>query len=480
MTAPSAAPAATNTGVLPRPAGSGTGAATPPGPPGPGRGGNGGGTGAGPGSLLPDVPELSSPARRFRWTVPVRTRTAAGLVLALIAGLFAALAIGVSEARSDLHTVGNSTGPQAATATDLYYALADLDAQVANVLLIGHDEQIGNKQSALRQLRHDREAVTAAVQDLLQRGLDREGADTTRKLLADLAAYDALAGQARLADDQAQDRTVGRPPALAVNFYLAATSLMHQDLLPAAEGLGRSAEHGLAESAGDGRDHAQTSSTVVAALGGSAVAALVALQIWLARRFRRLINPALAAATVAVAVLTVLGAGLLADHGDRVQAAKSEAFDPYTALARTRALASDANADESRYMLLPEQAPYYRAQFAAKAELLAAQSKDPGLAQRLAAFRRDDAELQKAVSAGRLEAAIGMATNVGRGNLAFEFFDYQSTLDSTAQTHHDDFTARIDDAEDALSGWQFLPAAVLGVGGLLVIAGVRPRLREYR
>lgn len=407
-------------------------------------------------------------------------RAVAGLAAVLVAGLLVALVVGVGQARDNLHTVGRETAPQAATAAELYYALADMDAQVANVLLIGHDEQVGNKQSALRQLRRDREAVSAELQALAARGLDGDGRALVTQLLADLATYDALTGQARLADNQVLERPVGRPPALAGNFYLSATALMHQDMLPAAERIGTLAESGLAASTRDGRDTAAEAAIAVGVFGAAAVVVLVALQVGLVRWFRRVFNPALMLATLLVAVLTGLAVATLLDHGDRVRDAKADAFDPYTALARTRALASDANADESRYLILPERADFYRAQFTAKSAALDPASAGPALAQRLAAFRHDDARLVEATVRGERDVAIGMATNVGRGNLAFEFFDYQSSLDDSAQAHHSDFTSRVDEAGDALADWRVIPPVLVGVGVLLVPLGVRGRLREYR
>ncbi|WP_406293487.1 hypothetical protein OG948_02660 [Embleya sp. NBC_00888] len=73
-----------------------------------------------------------------------------------------------------------------------------------------------------------------------------------------------------------------------------------------------------------------------------------------------------------------------------------------------------------------------------------------------------------------------MATDVGRGNLAFEFLDERSVPDSTAQAHRDDFARRIDAAQGALAGRRRAPPLLLGAGLPLVPAGVRPRLREYR
>lgn len=457
MTASVAAPAAANAGAAPR---SATG-------------------GPRNGAGLIRKADVPSSGRR-RWTVPVRLRAAATLVVALMAGLLTALVMGVTDARDNVRNVARVTAPQAATAANLYYSLADMDAQVANILLIGHDEHVGNKQSALRLLRQNRAAVSADIQALIDGGLDRRGREVADTLLGHLAAYDSFTAQARLADDQVLERPVGKPPALAINFYLSATALMHQDMLPAADELGRAAEAGLGGSADEGRDDARLAGYAVVGLGTAALVALLVLQRGLARNFRRILNPALAAVTVAVAVVTGLGASLLLDHGDRVHSAKSESFDTFSQLARTRAVASDANADESRYLILPERARFYRAQFGEKAIALESSSRHPGLGSRLAAFRRDDAALVGAVEAGRTDVAIGMATNVARGNLAFEFFDYQDVLDETADAHHADFTRRVVAAEDDLSGWRLLPPLVLGAGILLVVVGVRPRLREYR
>jgi hypothetical protein len=72
-----------------------------------------------------------------------------------------------------------------------------------------------------------------------------------------------------------------------------------------------------------------------------------------------------------------------------------------------------------------------------------------------------------------------MVTEVGRGNLAFEFFDYHTTLGREADAHLAAFDAHVDRARDDLRG--LVPAALAtgAPGAVLVWAGVRPRLREY-
>ncbi|MYV99107.1 hypothetical protein GT354_12585 [Streptomyces sp. SID3343] len=405
-----------------------------------------------------------------------RLYTLVVLALAGILALGAAITVGVGNARSGLGEVADRSAPRAESAAHLYFALADLDAQVANVLLVGSDEQIGNRQLALRQMRVRRAEITTDIQKLSAAGASTA---TVEALIDGLGRYDSYVAQARLADEQVQDRLPGRPPVLALNYFASATSILHDDLLPASDRLGRSASEELAANADSDRVDARWAALVVGVVGLLLVAVLVVGQVWWARRFRRILVPGLAAVTIAVAALTGTAVALLTDHAARLRSAQTQAFDPYLELARTRATASDANADESRFVILPDRAKLYSDGYAAKSALLAQAVPNERVAHRLAAFRRDDEALRAAVAAGRLDVAVGIATKVERGNLAFDFYDYQTALAQVADAESADFKARVRSADDALDGWPWIPAGILGVCGLLVAASVRPRLREY-
>ncbi|MFF7249001.1 hypothetical protein ACFZBU_34425 [Embleya sp. NPDC008237] len=416
--------------------------------------------------------------RRLRQVgaVPARVYGFVALVLIGIVTLAAVIAVGAGNARSGLDEVADTSAPRAAVAADLYFALADLDAQVANVLLVGSDEQVGNRQLALRQMRERRSRITADIQMLSVGGAP---VATVGALIDGLGRYDAYVAQARLADEQVQDRPAGRPPLAALNYFASATSLLHDDLLPAADALGRGAEEKLASDADSDRTHARWAALAVGAVGTLLVAVLIVGQIRWARRFHRILAPGLAAVTIAVAALTGTAAALFADHASRLRDAQTQAFDPFLKLARTRATASDANADESRFVILPDRARAYSESFAAKSAQLDRNVPDQRVASRLDAFRRDDRALRAAVAEGRLDVAVGLATKVGRGNLAFDFYDYQTALGRVADAARADFEDRTDSADDALAGWPWVPIAVLGVCVALVAASARPRLREY-
>ncbi|MGC0423611.1 hypothetical protein [Embleya sp. AB8] len=417
--------------------------------------------------------------RRLRQmgAVPARLYGLVTVVLIGLVALAATIAVGAGNARSGLTEIAHTSAPRAHNAADLYFALADLDAQVANVLVVGLNEDIGNRQLALSQLRLRRAEITEHLQELAAGGAP---AETVRALIDGLARYDAFVAQARLADEQVQVRpVVGRPPVAALNYFASATGVLHDDLLKAADDLGRNAGDKLAADADANRTQARWAALVIGLVGAVLVVILIIGQVWSARRFRRVIAPGLAAATIAVAALTGTAAVLFTDHASRLHDAQTKAFDPFLALARARATASDANADESRFVLLPERAREFAGGFDRKQAELGRAVPNQGVATRLDTFRRDDGALRAAVAQGRLDVVVGLTTGVARGNLAFDFYDYQTALGQAANAKNADFESRTDSARNALTGWPWAPIGVLGACVVLVLAGARPRLREY-
>ncbi|MBO1335669.1 hypothetical protein [Streptomyces sp. VRA16 Mangrove soil] len=97
---------------------------------------------------------------------------------------------------------------------------------------------------------------------------------------------------------------------------------------------------------------------------------LVRLQWYVARRFRRVLNPGLLAATLCALLAVTVGAQALAADSAQLRGARRDAFDSVVALARARAIAYDANADESRYLLDKERRTSYEDRFFAKAQKL--------------------------------------------------------------------------------------------------------------
>ena len=95
-------------------------------------------------------------------------------------------------------------------------------------------------------------------------------------------------------------------------------------------------------------------------------------------------------------------------------------------------------------------------------------------------FRADDKNLRTLRAQGRTDQAAIVLTTVGRGDIAFDFWDFATTLDGLAGRQLDDFTAHAGDARGALDGWPAVPAGALGAAAVLVLLAVRPRFAEYR
>jgi hypothetical protein len=75
-------------------------------------------------------------AHRF-WTTP-RWLAALGAVIVLLAvGLGLLVSTTAAGATAGFDVIGHQAAPQVRVSTDLYFALSDLDAQAANVLLVG-------------------------------------------------------------------------------------------------------------------------------------------------------------------------------------------------------------------------------------------------------------------------------------------------------------------------------------------------------
>src|ERR1051326_7507986 len=80
---------------------------------------------------------------------PLR-RTAALIVVA--AGITATAATaGTIRMNTDVHAIATDAAPGAALAAELYFALSDLDNQVATLIMLGGDERLAtNRLDALR------------------------------------------------------------------------------------------------------------------------------------------------------------------------------------------------------------------------------------------------------------------------------------------------------------------------------------------
>jgi hypothetical protein len=132
-----------------------------------------------------------------------------------------------------------------------------------------------------------------------------------------------LAAQTILLDGQVS-HAASNPPAGALTTYRQATDLLEGSLLPAARRLADLNARSLDRTNQAQRGTTLVARTWVAGSGTVLLALLLILHVYLARRFRRIINPSLATATLLAAVLTIWGVVLLTHEADHLRVAKEE------------------------------------------------------------------------------------------------------------------------------------------------------------
>ena len=501
------------------------GAVTPPGGgPGPWRRGvsRTGGAEVRPGKQA--VAERAALRRRYWATVPARLRLLRAATVLLAAVLALLLTFAGLGALGTWSSVADRDAPRTTSAADLNLALNDMDAQAANILLSSGDAGKGRLQTpyekavgfygdARREIGHDLRTLAVAAEG------DRADEKTVESLTDDFAEYQELIGRALENDGHRGGK------AAALVDYRKATDLLQQQLLPAARTLVSSNDATFDAEYSSARSTLSARLVAVVALGVLLLAVLGSLQWYLARSFRRIFNPGVLAATVCTLIAVILGSQMLSSSSDHLRGARRDAFDSVVALSRARAIAYDANADESRYLLDPGRRDRYARSFLAKSQQLyglkgaTLSTYDAELAttwrayqadhhdlrftgefrreldnitfsgeraaaektvEAYAVYQRDDRKIRALLAAGRDGQAVAFCMGWEPGTSNAHFGAYTAALGKVTDINRAHFTASADVGRSAVTG--LLP----WVGGLLLAAaaltalGLRPRLAEFR
>ncbi len=455
--------------------------------------------------------------RRLK-TVPARLRAAAVVSLVLIGALVVLSTLALDNARTGLNVIGHKTGPVVAATGDLYYALSDMDAQVSQVLLIGKEDSLGSGRAAALQRYEQRRAV--ADQEVLEAAkltaADPAAQTTARDILQGLGRYEMLAAQALVLDEQS-GHPAGPPPPQVLEVYRQATDLMKLELLPQAYNLTLTSATIVRHTYADEHSAVLAGRAEVLTAGGVLLALLVWLQLYLARIFRRVMNLALAFATVCVVGGVSAVALLLTYEANTLARAKHDGFDSVLALSRARSISNSANADQGRFLLDPA-----RSDTAAQTYLDKSQAvlyvdagrleaydagvdaaigtylrthRDPGflgflgqearsrrssaLDRLLADYRQlqvDDAKIRQLVATGQAREAI----EERMGPALSDAEQYDTAMMALIAMHGRIFDHAVHSGDRAVRGGRWpVPGAALGIA-VLILAGLRPRIIEFR
>ncbi|MFF4359995.1 hypothetical protein [Streptomyces sp. NPDC001604] len=462
--------------------------------------------------------------RRYWATVPARLRLLRATTLLLATVLAALLTLAGLSVMGAWGSVAGRDAPRTTSAADLDLALNNMDAQAANILLAGGNAGKGRLQTpytkavvfydgARREISHDLRALAVAAQG------NRTDEKTVENLTDDFAEYQELIGRALENDGHAG----GKGAALV--DYRGATDLLQGKLLPAARALVSSNDKAFDAEYSSARSALSARLIAVLALGVLVLAVLGALQWYLARAFRRILNPGVLAATVCTLLAVILGTQLLTSTSGHLRGARRDAFDSVVALSRTRAIAYDANADESRYLLDPGRRDQYAASFLTKSQQLyglkgaTLTTYDSALAtsrqayesdhrdlrftgefrreldnitfpgeraaaertvQSYAVYQLDDRRIRALLAAGKADQAVEFCMGWEPGTSNSHFGVWIAALDKVTDINRAHFAASVEDGRSAVTG--LLPGTdgLLFAAAALTALGLRPRLAEFR
>ena len=183
----------------------------------------------------------------------------------------------IARTRQAIQTVGRDAVPSIVAAQQIRADMADMDASTANVFIgSGDNVLVKNQYDADRAKANDN--LILAAQNITYGDAERRPILT---LTNDLETYSGLVKAAR---------TKGRP--YGIKDLRAASALMHAEMIPAADALDKANFDHLNDAYAAARGMAGETQIGLYFTGALVLAVLLATQIYLARRTRRLGQPA--------------------------------------------------------------------------------------------------------------------------------------------------------------------------------------------
>ena len=391
----------------------------------------------------------STPRRLRRWSLVLIVTCVLFGVLASLTFVLLASALGRASAST----------AQLIRVQQIQTNLLAADATATNAFLVG-----GLEPPAQRKAYDD--AITSATSGLA-RAAEAEPADAAvlAALNQQLVTYVALIEDARTNNRQ------GFP--VGAQYQRVASSTLRADAMPLLDN--------LVEANGDRAESQMTTwqiaVLVVAGLG--ALTILVLAQVWLARRFRRRLNPAVVAATAVVVVAWLIGLTTIGSTNVAVGGIRTGSFADVNKVATARVQGFDAKSNESLTLIARGSGTAFE-QAWQKSAAVVAQNLNGQLGGTWNRYVTVHKEIRALDDAGKWDQAVARATGTGpdSANVAFGAFDTQTATQLERATNQ---TANgLDGSRIGLIIGAMLSLLAGLVAAVLARRGVETRLREYR
>jgi hypothetical protein len=414
---------------------------------------------------------------------------------------------GVNAQRNALKTVGKDAAPSILTAQQLQDSFADMDASLANELLM----KPGDDRQALLDFNKNQKKIADRLVAAAKNITYPEEEKIVQGLQLNLSDYLLKLQSAR--DAHKRGDAIG-----TLNIYQSAASFMDKNIIPQAEQLSRVNSQQLEEIYASQRTINGGTGFFIAIVGLVQIAILVIIQLFLYQRMRRMLNLPLLGAT-AIAII-FLGYTISSFMGatNNLKVAKEDAFNSLHALRQMRSLSYKANADESRYLLDRSNSTQHERSFNDKIEKilkippnLTAETvvsntlqniQTPGLTgllsdelnnitftgekelaiETLRSFNdylKIDTKIRQLASSGKLPEAIALCIGVKQGESNWAFDRYKSIHTQLMDLNKKEFDQNIELGNDRLANFELIASVALGSVAILTLFGLRPRLAEY-
>ena len=417
---------------------------------------------------------------------------------------------GVHSQRDAIKTVGDDAAPSVLNSQRLKDAFADMDASLANELLL----KPGANAQVLKDFEKNRVKIAERLV-LVGKNITYAGEE---KLITAIQ----LNSSAYLLKLQAARDTHKRGEAAStLNIYREAANLMDNDIIQRAEQLSELNSVELDNKYAQHKSENGRISFLIAIVGLAQIAMLVAIQIFLYRRMQRILNLPLLGATVVSVIFLGYTLNSFVGATNNLRIAKEDAFNSLHALRRMRSLSYQANADESRYLLDKQNASQHQKSFDNKISTIInidpTQSRKSidsiittvgrgdrvtGLTglfadelnnltfvgerelaidtlKKFTNYLEIDKQIRQLYSSGKIAEAIALCVgnNPGESNWAFD--EYKNAQTRLNALNEKQFYLNIRIGRDRLEYFEIIAATALGSIAILTLLGLRPRLVEY-
>jgi hypothetical protein len=276
------------------------------------------------------------------------------------------IAAAVMSQRSVLKTVGFETTPSIYHAQRIRDSVADMDANVANLLLVPTGQNLEAEKVY--------QARKAKLSTILTRAAQNISIPAEQPLIIDLSLninnYIEKIQAAKVLHSQNKTED-------ALQIYREAQEIVDKTLMPKAEELDQVNFQALKKKYGESELTSTINKLLVLLCGILLLGSLIGCQILLIKWTKRRFNTGLLIATI-VSLLFVSDTVIkLTQSSALLKDAKEGAFDSLHALRKARSIAYSLNADESRYLLDSKNSTVHQDQFFTKVDSLARFTNGP-------------------------------------------------------------------------------------------------------